>query len=84
MIFEKRGLDANKKVNAGPPGGRKRQLLADTDGRIWHAHVQAANEPDGVTALSLSAEILCQNERLEKIYGNQAASAVRLQRNFRS
>ncbi|OJV21912.1 MAG: IS5 family transposase [Dyadobacter sp. 50-39] len=71
MIFEKRGLDANKKVN-----GRKRQLLVDTDGRIWFAHVHAANEPDGSAALGFSADILCQNERLEKIYGDQAYNGV--------
>lgn len=71
MIFEKRGLDANKKVN-----GRKRQLLVDTDGRIWFAHVHAANEPDGSAALNFSADILCQNERLEKIYGDQAYNGV--------
>lgn len=52
MAFENRGTDANKKVNAGPPGGRKRQLLVDTDGRIWFAHVHAANESDGSAALT--------------------------------
>lgn len=55
LISEKRGIDANKKVN-----GRKRQLLVDTDGRIWFAHVHAANEPDGLAALCLSGDILCQ------------------------
>jgi hypothetical protein len=74
MIFENRGTDANKKVN-----GRKRQLLVDTDGRIWFAHVHAGNEHDGPAALYLSADILCQNQRLQKIYGDQAVSAVRLQ-----
>jgi hypothetical protein len=73
MIFENRGMDAHKKVN-----GRKRQLLVDTGGRIWFAHVHAANEPDGTAALGLSADILCQNQCLQKIYGDQAASAVRL------
>jgi hypothetical protein len=41
------------------------------------------NEPDGVAALNLSAEILCQNERLGKICRDQAASAIRLQWSFR-
>ena len=71
MVFEKRGLDANKKVN-----GRKGQLLVDTDGRIWFVHVHAANEADGNAALNFSADILCQNERLEKIYGDQAYNGV--------
>ncbi len=30
------------------------------------------NEPDGAASLSLSADILCQNERLKKIYLYQA------------
>ena len=46
--------------------GRKRQLLVDTDGRIWFAHVCVANEPDGLAALCLSGDILCQNDRLKK------------------
>lgn len=71
MIFEKRGLDVHKKVN-----GRKRQLLVDTDGRIWFAYVHAANEPDGIAGLKFSADILCQDERLGKIYGDQAYNGV--------
>ena len=63
MISEKRGIEVN---------GRKRQLLVDADGRIWFVHVHAANEPDGAASSSLSADILCQNERLKKIYGDQA------------
>jgi len=71
MIFENRGTDANKKVN-----GRKRQLLVDTGGRIWFAHVHAGNDHDGPAALYLSADILCQNQRLQKIYGDQAYNGV--------
>lgn len=76
MIFENRGTDANKKVN-----GRKRQLLpgrraVDTGGRIWFVHVHAGNQHDGPAALHLSADILCQNQRLQKIYGDQAYNGV--------
>jgi transposase len=71
MIFENRGTDANKTVNE-----RKRQLLVDTGGRIWFAHVHATNQHDGPAALNLSADILCQNERLQKIYGDQAYNGV--------
>jgi transposase len=42
MIYENRGVDANKKVN-----GRKRQLLVDSSGRLWAAHVHAVNVGDG-------------------------------------
>ncbi|KAA6438754.1 transposase [Dyadobacter flavalbus] len=71
MVFENRGTDANKKVNR-----RKRQLLVDTGGRIWFAHVHAGNLHDGPAALSLSADIFCQNQRLKKIYGDQAYNGV--------
>lgn len=71
MIYESRGIDANKKVN-----GRKRQLLVDSDGRIWAAHAHAANLGDGPAGLFLTADILCLDERLKKIYGDQAYNGV--------
>jgi transposase len=71
MIWENRGLDANKKVN-----GRKRQLIVDSGGRIWFAHVHAANQPDGAAALAFMPNIICQNERLTKIYGDQAYNGI--------
>ena len=40
-IHEQRGLDGGKHVN-----GRKRQVLTDSNGRIWVAHVHAANAHD--------------------------------------
>jgi transposase len=71
MIWEDRGLDAHKKIN-----GRKRQLLVDSGGRLWYAIVHAANMHDGGAALGFMADIICQNERLVKIYGDQAYSGV--------
>lgn len=71
MICENRGLDANKKVN-----GRKRQLLVDSGGRLWFARVHAANIHDGAAALGFMPDIICQNERLVKIYGDQAYAGV--------
>jgi transposase len=71
MIWENRGLDANKKVN-----GRKRQLLVDSGGRLWFANVHAANHPDGAAALTFLPDIICQDERLTKIYGDQAYNGV--------
>ncbi|WP_426293342.1 hypothetical protein ACN9ML_29495 [Dyadobacter endophyticus] len=47
MIYENRGIDADKKVN-----GRKRQLLVDSGGRIWFAHIHTAKHPDGAAALA--------------------------------
>jgi transposase len=47
-IYEHRGLDAGKLVN-----GRKRQLLVDTGGLIWAAHVHAANGHDSRAGLHL-------------------------------
>lgn len=40
-IFEERGIDGGKHVN-----GRKRQIAVDSSGRIWCAHVTAANVAD--------------------------------------
>ena len=47
-IHEHRGLDGGKWVN-----GRKRQILVDTGGRIWAAHVHAANGHDSAGAVVL-------------------------------
>ena len=47
-IYEHRGTDGGKYVN-----GRKRQILVDTGGRIWAAHVHAASGHDSVAALGL-------------------------------
>ena len=74
-IGELRGLDANKKVN-----GRKGTFVVDTQGRLWAADVAAANQADGALGESLVVAILWRvGERLEKVFGDQAASAVRLQ-----
>ncbi len=47
-IHEHRGTDGGKHVN-----GRKRQILVDTGGRIWAAHVHAANQHDGTAGVAL-------------------------------
>jgi hypothetical protein len=76
MIGEWRGLDAHKKVN-----GRKRTFVVDTQGRLWVADVDAANRADGSLGKALIVAILWRmGERLEKMFGDRAASAVRLQR----
>jgi len=63
----------------GRPCGRKRQFVVDTEGRLWVAHVHAANEADGPIGCTLVSSILWRvGERLEKVMGDQAASAVRL------
>lgn len=67
MVYEDRGIDANKKVN-----GRKRQILVDVLGRIWRAKVHAANQHDtigGLELLDLSDEAVM---RLKKIMGDKS------------
>lgn len=72
LIGEHRGTDANKRVN-----GRKRQLVVDTQGRLWVAAVHPANEADGPAAVGLIGDILWRaGERLEKIYGDQSYNGV--------
>ncbi len=72
MIWENRGIDANKRVN-----GRKRQFVVDTQGRLWMADVHSANRADGPSAISLVSELLwLVGERLEKVYGDQSYNGV--------
>jgi transposase len=72
MIFEHRGTDANKRIN-----GRKRQLVVDTQGRLWVAAVHPANQADGPAAVSLIGELLWRaGERLEKVYGDQSYNGI--------
>lgn len=71
LAGEYRGLDAYKRVN-----GRKRQLVVDTEGRLWLACVHRADEADGKAALTLVVEIALLSERLEKVYGDQAYNGV--------
>ncbi|WP_229201741.1 IS5 family transposase [Arsenicibacter rosenii] len=78
MICEYRGMDTNKRVN-----GRKREFVVDTQGRLWVVAVHRANEAEGPAAISFIGDILWRaGERLEKVYGDQAASAVRIQWRF--
>lgn len=58
-IYEQRGVDGGKLVN-----GRKRQIAVDTGGRIWCAHVTAANVADSRAACGLLDQLPTQ--RLEK------------------
>ena len=72
MICEYRGTDAHKRVN-----GRKRQLVVDTQGRLWMADVHPANQADGPGAVSLIGDILWRaGQRLEKVYGDQSYNGV--------
>ncbi len=72
LIDQQRGLDANKRVN-----GRKRELLVDTDGRLWVAGVHAAHQAEGPASIPLITDMLWRaGERLEKIYGDQAYNGV--------
>lgn len=66
------GTDPHKRVN-----GRKRTFVVDTQGRLWLADVDAANQADGPLAKSLVVSILWRaGEGLEKIVGDQAYNGV--------
>lgn len=57
--------------------GRKRQLIVDTQGRLWAAQVHAAGDSDGSVAIPLIQELLWSaGERLEKVLGDQAYNGV--------
>jgi signal peptidase I len=72
MICEYRGMDVNKRVK-----GRKRDLVVDTDGRLWVVDVHAANEAEGPAAIPLIGTILWRaGERVEKVYGDQSYNGV--------
>lgn len=71
MIYEHRGTDAHKKVN-----GRKRQLLVDTDGRIWRVLTHGANLHDGVAACAIIEASSTITQRLKKILGDEAYAAT--------
>lgn len=72
MIAEHRGKDCHKLVN-----GRKRTYVVDTQGRLWVADADAANGHDGALAVPLIVSMLWRcEERLEKIFGDQAYNGV--------
>lgn len=72
FICEFRGLDPHKRVN-----GRKRQLVVDTQGRLWAADVHAANAHDGPGAIKVIGTVLwAAGERLEKVYGDGTYNGV--------
>jgi len=67
IIYEHRGIDANKKVN-----GRKRQLLVDVLERIWNASVHAAHKHNGIGGLELLENITEKMPGVKKIMGDKA------------
>jgi len=72
FVCEYRGLDPHKCVN-----GRKRQLVVDTQGRLWAVDVHAANEADGTGGMRVIGDLLwATGERMEKLYGDQAYNGV--------
>ena len=61
----------------GRPCGRKRQLVVDTQGRLWVARVHAAHQAGGPVAVGLVSSLLWRaGERLEKGYGDQAYNGL--------
>ena len=77
MIFEQRGIDGNKKVN-----GRKRQVLVDSNGRVWAVTAHAANISDTEGGLPLLKQIVHLKNSIKKIltdngYKGKFASATK-------
>ena len=72
MICEFRRKDAHKLVN-----GRKRTFVVDTQGRLWVADVDAANQADGGLGVPLVTNLLWRTgEGLGKVFGDQAYNGV--------
>lgn len=51
-------------------------MVVDSDGRLWVAKVHAANQANGVSSIGLVADIAYLNDRLTKIFGDQAYNGV--------
>lgn len=72
MIGNYRGTDAHKRIN-----GRKPTFAVDTQGRLWVADVDAANQADGQLGKQLISSILWRvGARLEKVFGDQAYNGI--------
>jgi len=61
------GFDGNKRVK-----GRKRHIVADTQGWTWAVGVHAANEHESQHALVLLEEADEKSERLEAVFADKA------------
>lgn len=65
-------MDAHKCVT-----GLKRQLIVDTQGRLWRAGVHSSNQAVGSIAMGLIGDLLWRiGERLEKVYGDQVYKCI--------
>jgi transposase len=62
FVAERRGMDANKKVN-----GRKRQAAVDTLGLLWAVDVHAAHQADSRMGCQLWPKLMPFSQRLEKV-----------------
>ena len=71
MLEKDRGIDENKRIN-----GRKRQLLVDTDGRLWNVVVHAANVADGKGASPLSEDLKNVEKTLEKFLADTSYKGI--------
>jgi putative transposase len=61
------GFDGNKKVK-----GRKRHIVADTQGWTWAVKVHAANEHESQRAFGILEEADENSERLEAVFADKA------------
>lgn len=71
MIYEYRGTDGFKKVN-----GRKRHILTDVLGRVYCAHVHAANEYDGNGGVALVDQLEEWMKGVETVLADQGYQGV--------
>lgn len=72
FINEERGVDGNKRINAGPPGGRKRHVVTDTLGLVWGVVVHAAHLADGSVAERVVAPLQGYLHRMKKVLADAA------------
>lgn len=71
-----KGFDGNKKVNAGPPGGRKRFIITDVLGLVLAVSVLPANRGERAGALVVLAQLQQRFSRLQTILADQGFDGV--------
>jgi len=71
FISQDRGIDGNKRIN-----GRKRHIVTDTLGLVWHVVVHAANLADGRMANQVVDPLVGYLHRMKKILADAAYEKV--------
>lgn len=71
-----KGLDGNKKINVGPPGGRKRFIITDVMGLVLALAVLPANTGERAGAEVVLAKLGQRFGRLKTILADQGFDGV--------